>query len=217
MPDFLSEVRAASGNESTAEKRKVPPPMAIQSLPTVPSYVGDSRAQGEGLTARLRRPAKRLPATVPNPFYRPLEALPHRCAGYKDFSYAPEDLRAALSELLNIVMKSAFVSQDTLEPTIGSDVGEAILVEVYDKTGVWLGDKVREGESIYFLFIDQTFNRSWICGHFKRTSGRALGHIRSTLNHKPFPCLGSHGCHSKKCSSGARQVLLLTHFSTIAN
>jgi hypothetical protein len=211
IPDRLREATRGS----MLREQAIPTPVTMQDHITPNSHTAKEEAQCDNPTRMLRRNAAQCSlGAVPNLFPGSAKAgSHHRSCRKREFSRAPGYLRNPLAYLLNIVEQALPVWQGGLEPTIGSELADNILIEVCDKTGVWLGNIVNKGESLYFLFIDKARRVSFICGHSSRTSDRALGHIRSMLGHRPFECLGiSHGCSSKKCnSSGTRQVLILKY------
>jgi len=149
----------------------------------------------------VMRPTPAVPVDLPEHPTPPLSSCPRRperqCQ--PDLAHAPRDLHEALGLLLSLIQTSEFIANHELEPTV--DQARALLLTVNNQTGVWLGKHARGRDSIYSLFVDRGSNTVWLCPHSQGNLSRAVGHIRSILNHRPFPCLGrSGGCASKRCA-----------------
>ena len=81
-------------------------------------------------------------------------------------------------------------SPQELESIVGKD-GDCNLEVVRPPRSTGIG-QVREGDSVYFIFLSQIEDEflCWICGH-NMTVGkqlRALGHVRTHFEHRPFHC-----------------------------
>jgi len=113
------------------------------------------------------------------------------------------------------VLSSSFVAENTLEPlSTGTSAGDALMMGMGINTGVVVvgtgtgtGDDMgmglgAAGKSIYAVFLEQVEKSEWRClfgdsEHpcpsqavaFRRLE-RALDHVRSHLNHRPFGCKG---------------------------
>jgi hypothetical protein len=104
--------------------------------------------------------------------------------------------------VLEAVLSSSFVAENTLEPlSTGTGAGDALVMGmgVGEDMGMGLG---APGKSVYAVFLEQVEKSEWRClfgdrDHpcpsqavtFRRLE-RALDHVRSHLNHRPFGCKG---------------------------
>jgi hypothetical protein len=99
---------------------------------------------------------------------------------------------------LDAVISSSFVAENIIEPIFGStEDGDSLMFNGSILMG--LGDP---GKSVYTVFLQQAKKGEWRCLFgdarypcfaqaipFRRLE-RALDHVRSHLNHRPFECKG---------------------------
>jgi hypothetical protein len=162
-------------------------------LPNVPPQVVDQAPCLAEPTppARVDQPDHVIPPTSSS------RSRPTRCQ--PNLAHAPQHLRQALKLLLSLVQDPESFGKHGMEPTV--DQARAQLLKVKTQTGVSLEKDARGRDSIYSLFADRGSNKVWLCEHTQGSPSRAIGHIRSILNHRPFPCLGrSGGCVSRRCA-----------------
>jgi hypothetical protein len=118
-------------------------------------------------------------------------------------SFRSDDADWRRRAVLEAVLSSSFVAENTLEPlSTGTGVAgdtSVMGIGVGEDMGMGLG---APGKSIYAVFLEQVEKSEWRClfgdrEHpcpsqavaFRRLE-RALDHVRSHLNHRPFGCKG---------------------------
>ncbi|KIM20330.1 hypothetical protein M408DRAFT_30439 [Serendipita vermifera MAFF 305830] len=112
----------------------------------------------------------------------------------------------ALRLLLHAIISSQFYQDDVLEPLFGTPEAEYLLAVVRARSprdlrftprktigngGEMPDGEKRHSQSIYMLFNEG--NNCLICGKGADRAGRALGHFRSDIGHRPYHC------HCDKC------------------
>jgi hypothetical protein len=113
---------------------------------------------------------------------------------------------AALAKLCDVIIKSEFIRNHRLEPTIGSKEGRELLKQIEDMPGHPPMASQDPDDSIYVLFVSDPSNKCLICGKTKN-SPSMLGCVRRHLDHRPFRCAGkSGGC--KSCPENDVYVVL---------
>ncbi|KAG8851007.1 hypothetical protein FRB91_008571 [Serendipita sp. 411] len=135
----------------------------------------------------------------------------------KAFTAKAEYPNPGLRALLEIVRRSPFYMNETMEPMLGTQEAELLLEQVRmivpndprfasrlsengEPSGLVGGgnngsadNASRDAQSIYMLFTES--NQCLICGKQTDRSGRALGHVRSDIGHRPYHCT------CEKCAS----------------
>ena len=118
----------------------------------------------------------------------------------------------ALLFFLQLIRNSRFYRDDVHEPLLGTPEAEQILGVVrrqfpqdvrfapraeagYERGMV--DNETRESQSIFMLFTEN--NQCLICGARKDRTGRALGHVRSDIGHRPYHCHCEKCLQSPKC------------------
>lgn len=113
------------------------------------------------------------------------------------FTQNSENPNSHLRDLLYLILRSSFYRQQKLEPTVDSPEGTTILGPLLSFI------ENCENRSIYVAFLDIKEKLCLICGNKKNELGRAIGCVRSHIEHQPFPCLGeAMRCH--RCKDGTR-------------
>lgn len=106
----------------------------------------------------------------------------------------------ALRRLFELILCTQFYKDESLEPMLGTPEADALLEQIRlvaphdarfaprdpstETTPAESAD--RDTQSIYMLFTEN--NECLICGKKTDRSGRALGHVRSDINHRPYHC-----------------------------
>ncbi|CCA77251.1 hypothetical protein PIIN_11231 [Serendipita indica DSM 11827] len=107
----------------------------------------------------------------------------------------------ALRRLFELILSTQFYKDESLEPMLGTPEADAVLEQIRhvaphdprfapgdpssaDTTAAENAD--RDTQSIYVLFTEK--NHCLVCGKKMDQSGRALGHVRSDINHRPYHC-----------------------------
>ena len=105
--------------------------------------------------------------------------------------YLDEVDRAFLDSALKTLRLAPFLSSpQEIECTVGKD-GACDLDVIRSPRSTGIG-QVQEGDSVYFVFLSQIEDKflCWICGHKMTVEKqlRALCHVRSHFEHRPFHC-----------------------------
>jgi len=143
----------------------------------IPTRGRNNHARTQNLSPRhKKRRAKALETLTQQPFYH---ALPTADRQY--FHQVVTNLRNA----------SYLVSPQSLEPTVGSRDGRLLIGPLRP------GAVAAARESVYVALLDRPSEGAyvcWICGEARpdRRLVRALDHVRSHFNHRPYHCSESH-------------------------
>lgn len=106
--------------------------------------------------------------------------------------------KEVVTRLRDLMLNSEFVQSGQLEPTIGSEEGGLFLKQIENELGHPPAVTHNNTLSIFTLLCCGF--RCLLCGDTKRSTQRAVGCIRSHLNHRPFVCKG----RSDKCIACAK-------------
>jgi hypothetical protein len=109
----------------------------------------------------------------------------------------------ALAKLLPLIVGSSFISAHQLEPTIDSEEGQALLSEIVYFTDCPPRALQISNLSIFTLMVDFSSRKCLICGSSKTSIDRAVGCIRSHLDHRPFVCGGGGSICCVRCGKKA--------------
>lgn len=105
----------------------------------------------------------------------------------------PPEIRQAMRLLVNKILESTFIVNQTLEPSLGTLDASALMAVAPSELWIGYGTK---GKSIYSLFIrvDGDDCECLWCGDVQHGKLlRAIGHFRAKhLGHKPFTCDLAH-------------------------
>ena len=100
----------------------------------------------------------------------------------------------ALAKLLSLLAGSLFVSTHQPEPTIDSADGQALLSQIACIPDCPSTASQKTHISIYVLLLDIPKRKCLLCGSSKSSLDRAIGCVRSHLNHRPFVCGVQSAC-----------------------
>jgi len=103
----------------------------------------------------------------------------------------------ALARLLSLTSLSPFVLNHRLEPTVDSEEGQALIQNIRYLPDCPTTALQWSTLSIFTLFVNFQHRRCLLCGSKKTSLERAVGCVRSHLDHRPFIC----GIHSVRCAS----------------
>jgi hypothetical protein len=125
-------------------------------------------------------------------------------------------LDPALRFFLDLILTCPFYLDDEHEPLLGTPEAEQLLAQVRSMhpedprfatrsdprfTSQPVDNETRDSQSIFMLFTEN--NLCLICGAQKDRTGRALGHVRFDIGHRPYHC----SC--EKCEQSSKFVLSL--------
>lgn len=108
---------------------------------------------------------------------------------------------AALRRLLDFVLTSAFILEQTHEPFLADKPSLHLLERIIHLPQCPPIDFRNSKRSLFTLFVERapfvekTLFRCLFCGLCKTSMPRALGCVRSHLGHKPFRCSGCQSCN----------------------
>jgi len=109
----------------------------------------------------------------------------------------------ACARLFGLITQSHFIKAHQLEPSIDSSEGQALLKNVWNLSDCPPMASQKSNLSIFALLVDLNARRCLICGSTKISLDRAIGCVRSHLDHRPFVCGGEPaGC--ARCKDYAR-------------
>jgi len=91
-----------------------------------------------------------------------------------------------IRELLEVVQRSGFYLNETLEPVLGSPEAEESVFSRMKSIDRPPEFEEGHGHSIYLLFLHR--NVCLLCGMESSTTDYALGHVRFDIGHRPFVC-----------------------------
>ena len=125
------------------------------------------------------------------------------------FTPASRNPDPALRLFLDTIFRCSFYEDDRLEPVVGTKEAEQLLAQVRSHfpedprfhprhLSPAVDSEARDAQSIFMLFTEN--NQCLICGSQKDRTGRALGHVRSDLGHRPYHC------NCEKCAQSAKYV-----------
>jgi hypothetical protein len=101
----------------------------------------------------------------------------------------------ARAQLLGLIRGSGFLLMNNLEPSIDSDEGQELVRKVAYLSGYPSIPSQLSSSSIFTLLVEFRERRCLMCGYVRTTLERAIGCVRSHLDHRPFACGGlSSGC-----------------------
>ncbi|KIM30319.1 hypothetical protein M408DRAFT_296787 [Serendipita vermifera MAFF 305830] len=201
-----SDLLGISGSSSNAQPQ---PPSFTHSHTHpngVPHYPGDMPLAGPSTLLRTTSIPKRKQQGQRN------EVDEEKLANaFLPGSHRPDP---ALRFFLEAILNSQFYRDDILEPLLGTPDAEYLLgvvrarfprdlrfsprATIGHERGVPDNEK-RDSQSIYMLFTEG--NNCLICGKGTDRAGRALGHVRSDIGHRPYHC------HCEKCLQSPKYVL----------
>jgi hypothetical protein len=147
-------------------------------------------------------------ASPTQPHYHPVESPSPKLPGRQELlsgafrlpSNFPSEARA---RLLDLIIQASFIKAHQLEPSIDSSEGQVLLKNVWDLPDCPPMAFQKSNLSIFALLIDLNVRRCLICGSAKSSLDRAIGCVRSHLDHRPFVCGGEPaGCF--RCRDYAR-------------
>ncbi|PVF93767.1 hypothetical protein CPB86DRAFT_687030, partial [Serendipita vermifera] len=119
---------------------------------------------------------------------------------FKPGSFHPD---AALRVFLELIRQQTFYMNETFEPSLDTVEAEHLLAvvrqyapqdprfaprigDIHSAYTPSTGTNEPPKDSIYMLFTEN--NMCLLCGKQTDRSGRALGHVRSDLEHRPYHC-----------------------------
>jgi hypothetical protein len=113
-------------------------------------------------------------------------------ASFRPHSSFPNTARRSL---LDLITQASFLKTHQNEPSIDSADGQALLMNMWDLSDCPPMAFQKSSLSIFALLVDVDSRTCLICGSSKTSLDRAIGCVRSHLDHRPFVCGGaSVGC-----------------------
>jgi hypothetical protein len=102
----------------------------------------------------------------------------------------------ALRGLLDCILHSTFLANQEVEPTLTDEYGIYVLSQLVNLPQCPPIDFNVPKRSLFTLFVDRPHYRCLMCHTHKSSLSRALGCVRSHLEHRPFRCMGCQSCNS---------------------